>query len=402
MDTLNHPASNFTQRQQTERVLCVLSPQRDAYSQTFVRAHKDYLPATIRALYTTDYETFSTEDGPLVNSGFTRRAARAVARRLVKVEHSHFEQRAVREFLLRNNVDAVLAEFAPTATLIMDACKQTQIPLIAHFHGFDAYRRSTLESFGHRYPELFQSAAAIIAVSRDMQDQLVELGAPREKLHYNSCGADTSIFHGADPLNSPPTFVAVGRFVDKKAPHLTLLAFKATVEVVREARLIMLGDGPLWEACYQIRKALGLSESVELLGPQSQSDVAGIMRKARSFVQHSIKTQDGDSEGTPVAVLEAGASGLPVVATRHAGIKEAVIEGKTGLLIDEGDITAMAEQMIRLAKDPSLAARLGTAAREWILAEYSMEKSIANLWTIIEGALGVGTSRFETNVLHSS
>jgi glycosyltransferase involved in cell wall biosynthesis len=104
-------------------------------------------------------------------------------------------------------------------------------------------------------------------------------------------------------------------------------------------------------------------------------------------VQHSVTANDGDSEGTPNAVLEAGASGLPVVSTRHAGIKEAVIEMKTGLLVDEGDIDGMAQHMIRLAKDSALAASLGKTAREWISAEYSMDKSIGKLWSIIESVI---------------
>jgi glycosyltransferase involved in cell wall biosynthesis len=111
------------------------------------------------------------------------------------------------------------------------------------------------------------------------------------------------------------------------------------------------------------------------------------MQKARAFVQHSVTAHDGDAEGTPNAVLEAGASGLPVVATRHAGIKDSVIEMKTGLLVDEGDIDGMAQHMIRLAKDSALAASLGKAARERILTEYSMDKSIQNLWAIIDSTL---------------
>jgi glycosyltransferase involved in cell wall biosynthesis len=369
-----------------EQILCVLSPQENAYSQTFVRAHKEYLPAKIVSLYATDYENFSDDNGPLIGTELAGRLSRALQRRLLKLEPQFFQQRAMANFLADNKVDAVLAEFGPTATLVMDACDKMNVPLIAHFHGYDAYRQKTLQTFGRRYPELFEIADAIVAVSRDMQAQLIKLGAPADKVHYNSCGVEPSVFKGANPLNNPPTFVAVGRFVDKKAPHLTLLAFQATLEKCPEARLVMIGDGPLWEACRQMTMSLGLSSAVELQGVRSQAEVATVMRQARAFVQHSITTHDGDSEGTPVAVLEAGASGLPVVSTRHAGIKDAVIHQKTGLLVEEGDIHTMAEHMIRLAKDPQLAASLGKAGREWVSSEYSMDKSINRLWSIIEAA----------------
>jgi glycosyltransferase involved in cell wall biosynthesis len=373
--------------QKSEKIVCVISPQENAYSQTFVRAHKELLPAQIKSLYASDYENVSDEHGPLVRRTLAPRLRRAVLRRSLKLDHNYFQQQALEQYLVKHKVDAVLAEFAPTATLIMDACKKVGVPLIAHFHGFDAYRQRTLETYGRRYPELFEIAAAIIGVSRDMQTQLQSLGAPVEKLHYNSCGVDPSAFSGADPLRSPPTFVAVGRFVNKKAPQLTLLAFKAALEKLPDARLVMIGDGPLWEACYQMRRSLALERAVELPGPRSHDEVAKTMTEARAFVQHSIRTQDGDSEGTPVAVLEAGAAGLPVIATRHAGIKDAVIDQKTGLLVAEGDINAMSEQIVRLAQDAQLAADLGKAGREWISAEYSMSKSIQNLWTIIETAM---------------
>lgn len=367
--------------------ICVISPQENAYSQTFVRAHKELLPAEVKSLYASDYENVSDEHGPLVRTALAPRLRRALLRRSLKIDAAYFQQRELQRFLVKNRIDAVLAEFGPTATLIMEACKKVNVPLIAHFHGFDAYRERTLKTFSSRYQELFDIAAAIVAVSRDMQHQLQRLGAPSEKIHYNSCGVEPSLFQGADPLRNPPTFIAVGRFVSKKAPHLTLLAFKEMLAKVSEARLVMIGDGPLWEACYQMRRSLGLESVVDLPGPKSHAEVAAAMQKARAFVQHSVRTQDGDSEGTPVAVLEAGASGLPVIATRHAGIKDAIVHEKTGLLVDEGDISTMADSMTLLAKDAQLASQLGRGGREWVSSHYSMKQRIDTLWSIIEAAL---------------
>ena len=88
-----------------------------------------------------------------------------------------------------------------------------------------------------------------------------------------------------------------------------------------------------------------------------------------------------------MTILEAGASGIPVVATRHAGIPDVVIDGETGLLVEEGDVAAMAGHLTRLASDPNLAARLGAAARHRIRREFSLEKRINSLWQIIEEAL---------------
>ena len=216
-----------------------------------------------------------------------------------------------------------------------------------------------------------------------MHQQLKYLGAPEEKIVINPCGVDIAQFQGADPSKAPPSFVAVGRFVDKKAPQLTLLAFSKLFANHREARLVMIGDGPLLEACTQMADALCLSTAVDFRGSRSHAEVAETMRQSRAFVQHSIRTSYGDSEGTPVAVMEASATGLPVAATKHAGIKDVVIEGESGYLVPEGDISGMAAAMKLLVEDPDLAARLGKKGREQVKNNFSMDRSIEKLWEVL-------------------
>jgi glycosyltransferase involved in cell wall biosynthesis len=126
---------------------------------------------------------------------------------------------------------------------------------------------------------------------------------------------------------------------------------------------------------------------VTFLGSQTPEVVQQEMRNARCFVQHSIQAPSGDCEGTPVGLLEAGATGLPVVSTRHAGIPDVVLEGETGFLVDEGDTEGMAAHMLRIAQDPELAARLGAASRQRIENHFSIERSISGLWHIIESSL---------------
>jgi glycosyltransferase involved in cell wall biosynthesis len=231
---------------------------------------------------------------------------------------------------------------------------------------------------------MFRQAAAIIAVSREMVRRLVAMGAAPEKVHYNSCGVDCEEFSAGDPARAEPVLLAVGRFVDKKAPHLTLAAFAEARRACPDARLRMIGDGPLLADCRQLVRDLGVEEAVVFLGSQPHHVVQEEMKRARAFVQHSIEAPSGDCEGTPVAVLEAGASGLPVIATRHGGIPDVVIEGETGLLVDEQDVSGMAAHMTTLLKDPSLAGRQGQAGRRRIQELFSMDRSLGRLWAIID------------------
>ena len=148
----------------------------------------------------------------------------------------------------------------------------------------------------------------------------------------------------------------------------------------------MIGDGILLDVCRDLVSAMGIGHAVEFCGAQSPDVIAAEMRQARAFVQHSITASDGDSEGTPVAVLEAGAAGLPVVSTRHAGIPDVVIEGVTGLLVDERDVDGMAGHMRMLIRNPDQATELGRRAAAHVRRYYSMEQSIDRLAWVLNAA----------------
>jgi glycosyltransferase involved in cell wall biosynthesis len=281
---------------------------------------------------------------------------------------------------------AVLAEYGVMGVNVMKACETASIPLIVHFHGFDASMHEVTAQNAETYPVLFRTAAAIVAVSRPMQQKLVSLGAPPEKVHRAFCGVDCREFHGGDPAKAPASFIAVGRFTAKKGPDLTLRAFAKVHRAHPEAVLRMIGDGAMLPECRKLASDLGVAKAVTFLGPQPPPVVQTEMRKARCLVQHSVEAPSGDTEGTPISVIEAGATGLPVVATRHAGIPDVVVEGETGFLVDEHDVDAMADRMIRIAGDPELAGRLGRVARTRVERHFSIEQSIARLWRIIEAS----------------
>lgn len=356
-----------------------------AYSATFIKNQIDRLPARVFVLYGGGVPNLQPGGRSLIgipyplSKPFFIRTGFGPLRR--------WQNRVLAQFFRREQIQAVLAEYGTTGAMVTDGCLEAGVPLIVHFHGYDAYIKATIRDFGQDYKKMFQAASAIIAVSTDMMEQLFELGAPREKLHQIPYGIDTTLFSRGDPAGAPPLFIQVGRFVEKKAPHLTLSAFKQVVQEVPEAKLVLVGNGPLLERCKQQVQDDGISDSVEFAGVLTSQQVAQKMAAARAYVQHSIRPASGDSEGTPLAVLEAGATGLPVVATRHGGIKDAVIEDETGYLVDERDVDAMARHMIDLAQDPELAGLLGRAARKRIEEHYSLEKQIRALWLVIEEAV---------------
>lgn len=364
--------------------IAVVSPNRNAWSETFIAAHIERLPDV--ALVLTDGH-LPRRDGkgvPLLRSDVLARASRRVAGRTPE----EALRRRLAVLLRRERIDVVLAEYGPTGEAMLPVCEAAGIPLVAHFHGVDAFHEDLLARHAG-YARLVKGAAAIVVVSREMEDQLLALGAPRVRLHYNCYGVDQERFTIGAPAEAPPVFIGLGRFVDKKAPHLTVLTFAEALKQEPSMRLLLAGQGPLWDATHQLVRALGIGDRVELPGVLPHEAIAQRMRGARAFVQHSVVTHRNDHEGTPLAVLEAMATGLPVVATRHAGIPDVVEHEVHGLLSAERDLGAMATHLVRLARDPALAGRMGAAARGRILAGHAMTDRIDALAAILRQAVGM-------------
>ncbi len=363
--------------------VCVTLPSPISYSETFLQAHVDRLAAAVNYLqdFPIDIDTAFPNQK---HSNWTEQLVHHMRIWWHRYTVNPVKKIAVRSFLRKKNIDVVLAEYGLTAIGAATICRELNVPLVVHFHGYDAYQTDLLDRYRRAYKSVFDYASAVIAVSKHMREQLIMLGAPAEKTFYNSYGVDVEKFKLAPVLASPIQAVSVGRFVEKKAPYLTILAFKKVLDRLPDAKLVMVGTGPLHDICRKLLKALHIDNAVELKGVLDHSTVAALMQQSRVFVQHSLMPLSGDSEGTPNTILEAGASGLPVVSTRHAGIPDVVIHGTTGFLVDEEDIDAMSDYLYQLLIDPLLACEMGRNARKHISEKFNVDTSIKNLRDIIE------------------
>ncbi len=374
--------------------LCIASPSLRPTPQTFVQAHIEHLPAEVTYLYGGEFPVYIHPGHlllPIFHPSVNSVLAAGMGKNLEFMNRFLMDKVpdaarvwALRRLFRRRGIQAMLAEFGPSGVALMDACESARVPLIVHFHGYDAFDQRTIARVGPRYPELFRIARRIVVVGEEMRERLLSLGAPAEKVVLNPCGVDTAQFTSGDPSSAAPTFVAVGRLVPIKAPQITLLAFAKVVAVCPEARLVLVGDGPLRDSLEQMQRALGLESSLELAGELPPPEVHAKLMGARAFVQHCMKTASVEAEGFGLTLVEAGATGLPVVASRCGGMQDIVRHGETGYLVKQGDIDEMAEYMIRLARDPRLAAQLGAAGRVRVEERFSLDRSIRELWRIIQ------------------
>ncbi|TPV35752.1 glycosyltransferase [Paucihalobacter ruber] len=292
---------------------------------------------------------------------------------------------ALAGFFKAHQVNVILAEFGFQGAAITPFAKSLEIPLVVHFHGHDAHRDPLLtDEVKSNYKAMFAYAYKIVSVSHFMTDKLLSLGCPEDKIVYNPYGPQAFFYEVQSSYGS--TILNIGRFTDIKAPQLTLQAFKDAMPKCAEARLIMVGTGELLEACKSIAKAWHIEDRVTFTGGINHNQLMPYFNDACMFVQHSVQPSYGDAEGTPNTILEASAAALPVVSTRHAGIPQAVIHEQTGLLVDEYDVKAMSEAMVKLYNDKALCQQMGQAGRQHMQTNYNINRHISVLDDLIVSA----------------
>lgn len=362
--------------------IALISPSQNVYSETFIQAHKKLLKGKVYFYYG------GPENNSLEGVGELRRDSRRylykLQRRFFNRPHTWYYNQFLRDSFIKNKINVVLAEYGPTAQIYLPLIKKMKLPLIVHFHGYDASIYSVIERH-NSYKEIFAYASAVVVVSKKMYKDLHDLGCPEKKLIYNAYGPQEDFFN-LKPSFSHQQFLAVGRLVDKKAPYLTVLAFKKVVKEFPDAKLLLAGDGALYNTCYNLITQFKLERNVFLLGIISPKKFREHLEDSIAFVQHSVTALNGDAEGTPVSILEAGAAGLPVISTKHAGIPDVVQDGITGFLVEEHDVDNMSLKMITLLEEPLLARDLGNKARQRIKENFTLKKHIDVLDQLIEKA----------------
>jgi glycosyltransferase involved in cell wall biosynthesis len=272
----------------------------------------------------------------------------------------------------KEKIDLVITEYGTTAARVLKVCKKNNLPLIPIFHGFDIHMKEVVAKNLQEYQQLFLYAKKVIAVSHHMAQKLVNIGCPEDKIIVTPC-APNAEFLKIKPSFETKNLISVGRFVEKKAPHLTIKAFSKILNTHPKAKLYMIGDGELLEMCKELIETLKLENNVVLMGIRSSEEIIHQLEQSVVYIQHSVTAKNGDSEGTPVSVLEAQAASLPVVATRHAGIQDVVLDAETGILVAEHDVEAMTEGILFLLNHPEKMKEMGMKGRKRIIDQYSEE-----------------------------
>ena len=276
------------------------------------------------------------------------------------------------------------AHFASGGRSALPLARQLGIPLVVTLHGSDV---TVKVNFRKRYEELWRNASMFICISEFIRHQALKAGFPEEKLLKLFIGVDLEVFRPVDTKRDRNLVVFVGRLVEKKGCSYLLQAMAQVQKEYRNARFVVIGDGPLRASLEAAARQLNVP--AEFLGPQSAPVVREWISRARIFCAPSVAAANGDSEGLGMVFAEAQAMGTPVVSFRHGGIPEVVLHERTGLLAEERNVTELATQLLRLLEDDTLWNRLSEHGVAMIRERFDIRRQTSELEELYVRACGL-------------
>jgi colanic acid/amylovoran biosynthesis glycosyltransferase len=284
------------------------------------------------------------------------------------------EVRAIERALTENNAQLLHVYFGHIAVLLRPLMRHWQKPSLVSFHGADvlidmqkpAYRRAT--------EEMLSLVKRVLVRSESLRQAMIDLGCAPEKIEIQRTGiplADFPFRERSIPSNGQWRLLQAGRLIEKKGLKTTLRAFAKFRKEFAAARLTIAGEGPQLDELQSLARELQLAGAVDFVSFVSQEKLRELFYSSHIFVHPSETGRDGNQEGVPNSMLEAMASGLPVFATRHGGIPEAVEDNVSGILVNERDHRALGDALIDCAKDSARLAAMGHAASESVAKKFS-------------------------------
>lgn len=274
------------------------------------------------------------------------------------------------------------AHFATDACSALAIQSRLRVPMFVTLHGYDvtsedaALRETnTGRIYLRNRRALWERASVFVCVSEWIRQKALERGFPEQKLWVHPIGIDVEAFSAPESKTKEPLVLFVGRLVEKKGCAHLLRAMRMVEAQMPEARLVVLGDGPLRGALEA--EARGSLRRCEFLGSASAAVVREWMRQAAVVAVPSVVAANGDAEGLCLVVLEAQAMGLPVVGFRGPGIE--VVDGETGLLAPQRDEGALADALLSLLRFEAVAARMGAAGRARVERLFNLHRQTAVL-----------------------
>jgi len=302
------------------------------------------------------------------------------------------EYQTLDSLLKRQGADLMHIYFGHTGVHLLPFIEQWDKPCVVSFHGADVADKAEIKDYHGKLRRLFVAVPLVLARSQSLADRLMRFGCPPEKLRINRTGVPLDEFPFADrdlPSDGQWKIVQACRLIPKKGVATSLRAFAIFKRDHPKAEFFLAGKGPLQPELEMLAAGLGIFKDVHFMGFLSQSELLKLYASSHLLLHPSETLPNQDQEGVPNSVLEAMATGLPVVATRHGGIPEAVEDGRNGFLLNEEDHVGLANAMEQITRSPDLMREMGLRARSTIVNRFAQDAQIDQLESFYEEAISM-------------
>jgi glycosyltransferase involved in cell wall biosynthesis len=293
------------------------------------------------------------------------------------------------KYMLQAEQPALLhAHFGVDALDAWPLVRALRLPMLVTLHGYDINTRRAWWEAGkggrkmRSYPKRLlalarQPSVGFIAVSEAIRRRAIEFGIPDKKTIVSYIGIDTDKFTtGSVPVaRRSPRVLFVGRLVEKKGCRYLIEAMSNVQKVITDARLVIIGDGPLRQSLEQLAQELRVN--ADFCGSRPSSFVRQELDAARVLCLPSVTAESGDAEGFGLVLLEAQASGVPVITSAFGGTAEGMREGQTGFAFPEADVDRL-EYLLSSALR-SLPQDVSERARQFVVREFDIRRTTRSL-----------------------
>jgi colanic acid/amylovoran biosynthesis glycosyltransferase len=303
------------------------------------------------------------------------------------------ELRALLDVLSKTDARLLHIYFGQIAVHLLPLIRVWKNPSIVSFHGADVTVDMNKPAYREATRQMLDAVTRVLVRSESLRRAVVDLGCDPKKIEVQRTGIPLEEFPFRE-RNFPPRssegewrFVQAGRLIEKKGLPVTLGAFANFLRQYPNATLTIAGEGPLWTQLQDLARELKIDQRVAFTGFISQEQLRDIYYASHIFLHPSQTGHDGNQEGIPNAMLEAMASGLPVFATQHGGIPEAIENGVNGVLVPEHDHEELARTLLNATQDPGFLSRIARSGAEVVRKNFDLRVQAQRLEDIYQRLL---------------
>jgi len=296
---------------------------------------------------------------------------------------SSTELRALQRILRRTKARLLHIYFGQIAVHLLPLIRTWGGPSIVSFHGADALVDMNKPAYREATNQMLNAVKLVLVRSESLRRAVIHLGCDEKKIQIQRTGIPLDEFPFRDRNFVAAAiewrFVQAGRLIEKKGLPVTLRAVAAFLRKHPNSKLTIAGEGPLLGELQKLARDLNIDSRVTFTGFISQEQLRGIYYASHIFLHPSQTGHDGNQEGIPNSMLEAMASGLPVFATEHGGIPEAIQNGVSGVLVSERDHEKLAAALLDAAKDPGFLSRIARSGAEIVRKNFDLRAQAQRL-----------------------